>query len=97
MKERDRGRENQQRLAFKDDPQAARLVVAVLIGAACEVMIDPTRLDREHGENARGSQRRNEPENGTGRQKPPGHSCRDRGKGITGMIECLVSADPSRE
>jgi hypothetical protein len=60
MKERDRGRENQQRLGFKDDPQAARLAVAVLIGATCEVMIDPTRLDREHGENARGSQRRNE-------------------------------------
>src|ERR1700730_8827334 len=68
-------RENQQRFAFKDDPQAARLAVAVLVGAACEVMIDPTRFDREHGENARGGQRGNEPENGTGRQKPPRHPC----------------------
>jgi hypothetical protein len=77
--------------------QAARFAVVVVVGAAREVVIDPTRLDCGHGENARGSQRRDKPKNGPRRQKPPGDPCRDRGKGVTGMVECLVSADPSRE
>jgi hypothetical protein len=53
--------------------------------------------NREHGENARSGERRNEPENGTGRQKPASKPCCDRGKGVTGVVERIVSADPSRE
>jgi hypothetical protein len=97
MKKCDRGGEDQQRLEFQNDPQTARLAIAVLVGPAGEIMIDRAGADREHGENARRPECRDEPQHGTGRHKPAGNPGGDRGKGVSGVVESLVAADPAGE